>query len=242
MVVVPYVAGKVHQAVLDEVLSQAPAARLVELPRANPERIDERSFAFAQLLRELWREPGDLVVVEHDYLPSPGAIQRLLDCPHDWCTHPAWIHDRYLLASLNLARFSGRLKAAQPHLMDYVAAPNPWWSGARAGVGEASGQALPVRFGYSRQLRCLRPDEVDPWPESDPRSWPTSRHWRIVDTGIVTQMRQRGIKHHTHFPPGRHLHDYGPNERERWEERPATAMGITITEAEEMAATARAEG
>lgn len=233
MIVIPFVQGKVHQVVLERVLGEHPEARAIELPRAPAEELGEASFAFAGLLRELWPEPGDLVVVEHDYLPPPGAIQALLDCGHNWCTHPAWIHDTYLVGSLNLARFSAALKAREPDLMDYVAAPNPWWSGARTGVGEVSGRGLPARFGYRRELRCLRPGETDPWPDGDPSSWPTSRHWRIVDTGIVTQMRRRGVKHHTHYPPGRHLHDYGPGQQERWSERPPVNMGITITEAEE---------
>lgn len=204
MVVIPYTAGKVHQVVVDRVLSEHPAALLCELPAADREMFDERSTAFAQLLRDLWREPGDLVVVEHDYLPPKGAIDRLLACPRQWCTHPAWIHDCYLPGTLNLARFSAGLKAEHPHLMDRITAPNPWW----------------------RQRACLKAGEPNPWPDDDPTSWPTSRHWRMVDSGIFRHFWRAGIRHHTHYPPGHHLHDYGPEQVERWEEHPPLSWGI----------------
>jgi hypothetical protein len=40
-----------------------------------------------KLLCELWERRETVVIVEHDIIPWPGAIQALLDCPYHWCSY-----------------------------------------------------------------------------------------------------------------------------------------------------------
>lgn len=43
---------------------------------------------YYELLRNLWGDKQTFITVEHDIIPFEGAIQELLDCPHDWCGFP----------------------------------------------------------------------------------------------------------------------------------------------------------
>ena len=38
------------------------------------------------LMRGLWEEGETFIVIEHDVLPWPGAIQELQNCSEDWCS------------------------------------------------------------------------------------------------------------------------------------------------------------
>ena len=42
--------------------------------------------AYWHLLSRLWRERQTVVIVEHDVLPWPGAIEELIACPGLWCS------------------------------------------------------------------------------------------------------------------------------------------------------------
>lgn len=53
---------------------------------------------YYRLLSTLWREKEGFLVVEHDIVVWPGAIQQLIDCPEPWCAMPyysavGWIED-----------------------------------------------------------------------------------------------------------------------------------------------------
>lgn len=180
MVIVPYVAGGLRPEVAREVLRQVPSAELAQL---EPE--DE--FAYADLLRALWREPGDLVVCEQDVIPPPGAIRGLLMCGAEWCCHPGWVQDRYQLHTLQLARFSADLRARLPDLADFALAPSRWW----------------------RPGPALRRGEVDLWPEGRPEVWPTAVEWWRADSALALQLLRAGVRACVHLPAPRHLHDYG---------------------------------
>jgi hypothetical protein len=47
--------------------------------------IDKESYW--RLLCDLWALGEDVVIVEHDIIPWPGAIDELLKCPAGWCTY-----------------------------------------------------------------------------------------------------------------------------------------------------------
>ena len=38
------------------------------------------------LMENLWHEQEDVIIVEHDVLPWPGAIEELAQCPYPWCS------------------------------------------------------------------------------------------------------------------------------------------------------------
>ena len=41
---------------------------------------------YHRLLSDLWEDQEDVIIVEHDVLPWPGAIEELAQCPYPWCS------------------------------------------------------------------------------------------------------------------------------------------------------------
>jgi hypothetical protein len=44
-------------------------------------------FAYDALIRRLWAEGRPFILVEHDVLPWPGAVQQLWTCDRPWCAY-----------------------------------------------------------------------------------------------------------------------------------------------------------
>lgn len=86
--------------------------------------------AYARLLADAWRAPGDLVVVEHDVGIRPGVIAELLACPRPWCGFSYPVGD-VLLVALGCTKFSAKLREQLPAAMDAAAADTD--SGVPAG-------------------------------------------------------------------------------------------------------------
>jgi hypothetical protein len=83
-IVVPYANAEsesfVHKAMKLNLLMQGLKPRM--------ERLDDTldaDFAYARLFRSLWQEERPFVLVEHDILPWPGALQQIWECEHPWC-------------------------------------------------------------------------------------------------------------------------------------------------------------
>jgi hypothetical protein len=139
---------------------------------------------YADLLRRLFREPGDLVICEQDVVPPPGAIAGLLACDHYWCGHLLPFEGRFNYATLGLAKFSAELKRRLPAVFDYALARPPWLA----------------------RVPCLKPGEVDPWAGDDVSLWPSSVGWPRCDILILRELETRGLRWHRHDPPVVHLH------------------------------------
>ena len=61
------------------------------------ERLDG-DYAYDRLFRRLWAEGEPFVLVEHDILPWPGAVQRLWTCDRPWCAF-----EYFMLGELRVA-------------------------------------------------------------------------------------------------------------------------------------------
>jgi hypothetical protein len=46
----------------------------------------QRPEDYWTLMYDLWENRQDAVIVEHDILPWPGAIEELFACPCNWCS------------------------------------------------------------------------------------------------------------------------------------------------------------
>jgi hypothetical protein len=78
--------------------------------------------AYGRLLTELWASNEDVIIIEHDVIPWPGAVKRLASCPEPYCAH------QYLIAgqlggTLGCVKFSSDLTAAHPDV------PEAWTGG-----------------------------------------------------------------------------------------------------------------
>lgn len=87
--------------------------------------------SYARFIEADWRLDRDLVIVEGDVLPPPGAIAALLNCPQPWCMHRLWLADHYADITLGLCKFSAGLKARFPWLPG-----RSWWG--EGGPGRSS--------------------------------------------------------------------------------------------------------
>jgi hypothetical protein len=105
-------------------------------------RLDpDDTTAYWSLLASAWREPGDLVIVEHDVGISAEVIPGFAACPEPFCGNPYRI-GRQLLTALGCARFSADLKAAEPDLLDVV--------------GEIGGDGYPARDWRRLDMRIAK--------------------------------------------------------------------------------------
>lgn len=115
-----------------------------DLPRVlRQDHIDARyvrmedDLHYWRLLRELWWEGQSFIVVEHDILPWPGALQGLWECPEPWCAYPYYLsHDPRPTPALGCAKFGAALMADAPGMWDRLAEgrdfrcqgdPRHWW-------------------------------------------------------------------------------------------------------------------
>lgn len=96
------------------------------------ERLDPADReAYWRLLAGAWREPGDLVLIEHDIGIHAGVVEGFAACREPWCGHAYPLDRGVMLACLGCTRFTGSLKAGEPDLIDVV--------------GEVTGDGLPRR-------------------------------------------------------------------------------------------------
>lgn len=79
--------------------------------------------AYFKVLAAQWREPGDLLIVEHDMLPADGCVDEMLACRWGWCSAPYEVANRQQITDgLGCTKFSGTLKMLRPQFMDEVGA------------------------------------------------------------------------------------------------------------------------
>lgn len=98
---------------------------LHERTRAWAERHDARiawlegdAEAYFRLLRALWGEPGDLLLIEHDIVPAAAVTGAMAACLRPWCTSPYRIAHSWLDEGLGCVKLAARLKQRHPRLMD----------------------------------------------------------------------------------------------------------------------------
>lgn len=76
--------------------------------------------AYWQLLADLWSKGAGFIVVEHDVLVRPGALDELDRCHHPWCSFQVPYVGR-VYAGLSCAKFSAALIARYPDALDVIA-------------------------------------------------------------------------------------------------------------------------
>lgn len=175
----PFVAGGLRPETFEAVLTQAPGE--VEFIEHEP-----GGLHYSDLMRRLWREPGQLVLVLQDVVPPPDSLRELGECGEDWCGHQCPYNDHFLPMTHSLTKFSGRLRRCWPDFADLTLARSRW----------------------SRPGFCLQPGERDLWPAAHPEVWPTSVDWSVAGETMTHELLKAGMSWHEHEPPCGHLHDY----------------------------------
>ena len=99
-----------------------PAARALatEGVAFEVETLGHDDFAYGRALARLWSRGGELIVVEHDIVPWPGAISAISGCDAPWCAYQFPPNPQQLEWALGCLRVSERIVRAHPD------APQVW--------------------------------------------------------------------------------------------------------------------
>lgn len=160
---------------------------------------------YADFVRVAWRGPGHLLIVEGDVVATEGSIQRLLDCPRPWCSHPSWVGDRYLDDTLGLVKFSAGLREVLPNLAEWALTGQRWRFQVRNRGLEA--------FTPRQRLGLVPVDDsvLAVWPElagvaADLAMQPgTDAHPKAIDMRLAYELTKARVGLHVHRPPAPHL-------------------------------------
>lgn len=79
-------------------------------------------LGYWRALKELWGEPGDLVLVEHDIIIRSDVLPAFEACSEPWCVfgYPHHGSQTLLTTSLGCVRWREAMKDLFPTLMDEV--------------------------------------------------------------------------------------------------------------------------
>lgn len=64
-----------------------------------------RSHDYGEWFAALWNMGQPFVVVEHDIIPFPGAIERLWNCPEPRCTHRYPLHQGNVTLGFGIGKY-----------------------------------------------------------------------------------------------------------------------------------------
>lgn len=94
----------------------------------EPRLVDLRGgdHTYWSLLRSLWEARETVVVVEHDILPWPGAIEELSTCPGIWCANSYDQRGIGIFHSFGCVKFSKALMEQTPTIWDEI--QDRYWS------------------------------------------------------------------------------------------------------------------
>jgi len=110
--------------VLPSVHSDSAAERALRTVGVTPlVEIVSRPADYSEVLTRYWKRGSGFVLVEHDIVPWPGALERLADCSKDYCGYYYQLSGR-LGGTLGCVKFSERLLQEHPNLFLY-------WRGTR---------------------------------------------------------------------------------------------------------------
>lgn len=104
--------------------------------------LDADSESYYRMLSEEWRQPGDLLLVEHDIVPADGVTDNMTACPRPWCSSPYRIAHTWLDEGLGCIKLAARLKQRHPDLMQRL--------------GEIAGDGLPAKDWHRLDVRLAR--------------------------------------------------------------------------------------
>lgn len=88
------------------------------LRKYEPEYVDvsKSTEAYWNLLNDLWGKQETVIIVEHDILPWPGALEELMDCPGLWCAYSYDQKGIGIFHSFGCVKFSSELMKLLPDI------------------------------------------------------------------------------------------------------------------------------
>lgn len=93
------------------------------LPEAEWFDVSGSPYAYCELLQRLWRETDDdLLIIEHDHLPTLEEVERMRTCTEEWCSAGYTIGGpNACYFGLGFTRFRKELLQREDDVMDVAA-------------------------------------------------------------------------------------------------------------------------
>jgi len=168
-------------------------------------------FAYGSVLRHLWRQRGELVVIEQDVVPPPGSIHRMLTCARGVCTMPIRLHNSVSSLTFGMIHFGAAFRVKFPDALDTLYAAEDHRYYVRRGWTDLPYDCPPAVLNRAGRKACLRSDVKLPYDPHDHRQWPTTHDWIGLDATFFKWYAARGYHVHVHDGQLGHLHDYTEN-------------------------------
>lgn len=145
-VTVPYVAGYLRHETSIAIDACGYNAQPYPIDGGDP-------YSYARWFAAMWNNGGDLVVIEHDMVPEPIHVRRLIECEAEWCSHYYHVGQSVYTTGLGFCKFSHNLQCRLPLIGQYaMTSPRtrgglvPW-----QGLNESIDRAL-VRRGVTQHV------------------------------------------------------------------------------------------
>jgi hypothetical protein len=161
-VLVPYVAGYLRQETQDAMATCGQRVEWYPIDAGDP-------FSYARWLQTMWNTGGDLIITEHDMVPTAVHVRRLLACEAEWCGHPYHVGEGRYATGLGFCKFSHNLMRRRP-LAAQHAAQSPRtggglmpWQGLNESIERAltrAGEKMHVHEGAIPHLHYPEPQHA----------------------------------------------------------------------------------
>ena len=129
--------------------------------------VSDHEWAYWRLLYDLWKRAEDVVLVEHDVIPQPGAVRALLGCPRDWCAVP-YQQGKHVGTGFGCTKLTGAMMARNPDAVSRIPPQHRSWRALdsvvlgtlrRNGEEEHVHALLAAHLHYDEHGRDLRPPQ-----------------------------------------------------------------------------------
>lgn len=103
--------------VIPALTRECPAVKALELEGVKHDVVlMEDDYSYSELMMALWNNGDSFMILEHDVVPWPGAIEKLAQCSLSWCGHHYPFAPNCIRGAMGNVKFSRQLIAQCPNI------------------------------------------------------------------------------------------------------------------------------